>query len=75
MTDIGQVPDAREHAESLLRGMDALARRFAILQDIPLDVIDRYERLLVSAHTSNLLRISRFSNRALQEQEEGAHQF
>lgn len=52
--------------------MDALTRRFAILEGVPLDVIDRYERLLVGAHTSNLLRLSRISDRVLLRAEEGA---
>jgi len=63
--------DNREHAESLLRGMDALIRRFAVLENVPLDVVDRYERLLVSAHTSNLLRLSVLPEQVLAAVEEG----
>jgi hypothetical protein len=50
--------DTREHAESLLRGIDALTRKFAALGPVPLDVLSRYERILVAAHTSNQLRVS-----------------
>ena len=48
----------REHAESLLRGIDALTRKFAALGPVPLDVLSRYERILVAAHASNQLRVS-----------------
>jgi hypothetical protein len=48
---------AREHAESLLRGIDALSRQFAALGPVPIDVLDRYERILAAAHAANLLRL------------------
>ena len=47
----------REHAESLLRGIDALTRKFADLGIVPLDVLDRAERIAVAWHSSNLLRL------------------
>ena len=55
----------REHAESLLRGIDALTRKFAALGPVPLDVLDRAERIAVAFHVSNLERLSRVSDRAL----------
>ena len=48
----------REHAESLLRGIDALTRKFAALGPVPLDVLDRAERIIVAFHVSNQLRVS-----------------
>ena len=59
----------REHAETLLRGIDALTRKVALLDPLPLDVIDRYERILVAAHVANLLRLSTVSERVLSEME------
>ena len=55
----------REHAESLLRGIDALTRKFATIDHVPLDVLSRYERILTAAHVANLLRVSEFSNAEL----------
>ena len=55
----------REHAESLLRGIDALTRKMALLDHVPLDVLSRYERILTAAHVANLLRVSEFSNAEL----------
>ncbi len=57
----------REHAESLLRGIDALTRKFAGLGPVPLDVLDRYERVLMAAHVGNQQRVSRLSERLLLE--------
>ena len=48
----------REHAESLLRGIDALTRKFAALGPVPLDVLDRAERIIVAFHVSNQIRVS-----------------
>lgn len=59
----------REHAESLLRGIDALTRKFAALGPVPLDVLSRYERILTAAHTANLLRVDGYSRRELLESE------
>ena len=59
----------REHAESLLRGIDALTRKFAALGPLPLDVLSRYERILTAAHTANLLRVDGYSRRELLESE------
>lgn len=56
---------AREHAATLLRGIDALTRKLAAMDPLPLDVIDRYERILVAAHVANLERVARVSERAL----------
>ena len=53
--------DSREHAESLLRGIDALTRRFALIEHVPLDVLDRAERILVTWHVSNLMRLPSYS--------------
>lgn len=50
----------REHAESLLRGIDALTRKFAALEVVPLDVLDRAERIVVAWHTANLLRLPQY---------------
>ena len=50
----------REHAESLLRGIDALTRKFASLDHVPLDVLSRAERIAVAWHTSNLMRVSEY---------------
>lgn len=47
----------RERAESLVRGTEVLLRRFAELEVVPLDVLDRMERAIVEAHTANLLRL------------------
>ena len=55
----------REHAESLLRGIDALTRKFAALGPLPLDVLSRYERILTAAHAANLLRVDGYSRREL----------
>lgn len=55
----------RENAESLLRGIDALTRKFAALGPLPLDVLDRAERIAVAFHVSNLERVSRVSAEAL----------
>ena len=55
----------RENAESLLRGIDALTRKFAALGPLPLDVLDRAERIAVAFHVSNLERVSRVSDKAL----------
>ena len=52
---------SREHAESLLRGIDALTRRFALIEHVPLDVLDRAERILVAWHVSNLMRLPSYS--------------
>ena len=60
----------REHAESLLRGIDALTRKFAALGVVPLDVLDRYERILTAAHTANLLRLDDYSSADLRRAEE-----
>lgn len=57
----------REHAESLLRGIDALTRKVAALEHLPLDVLDRYERILTAAHVANQLRVARFSDAELLE--------
>jgi hypothetical protein len=51
----------REHAESLLRGIDALTRKFAALGPLPLDVLDRAERIAVAWHVSNVRRVSAMS--------------
>ena len=61
----------RDHAESLLRGIDALTRKFAALGPVPLDVLSRYERILTAAHTSNLLRVSDYTGRDLLASEVG----
>jgi hypothetical protein len=47
----------RKRAETIVRGMEVLARRFAALEVVPLDVLDRSERMLVELHTANLLRL------------------
>lgn len=59
----------KEHAESLLRGIDALTRKFAMLGPVPLDVLDRYQRILQAAHVDNQIRVSRFTERSLLELE------
>lgn len=59
--------ELRDHAESLIRGIDALTRRFASLGPVPLDLIERYERILQAAHVANLQRVSRISERLLLE--------
>ena len=59
--------DTRESAETLLRGMDALMRRFASLGPVPLDVLDRYERLRAAAHAANLLRLDDYTRQQLME--------
>lgn len=50
----------RDRAESLVRGMEVLARKFAALEAVPLDVVDRLERLIVQAHAANLLRLPQY---------------
>lgn len=62
----------RENAESLLRGIDALTRRFAALGPLPLDVLDRAERIAVAWHVSNLKRVSAVSDEALSRLEADA---
>lgn len=62
----------REHAESLLRGIDALTRKVAAMGPLPLDIVDRYERILTAAHVANLLRVSAFSDAALRESDAGS---
>lgn len=47
----------RERAESIVRGMEVLARKFANLEVVPLDVLDRAERMIVELHAANLLRL------------------
>ena len=60
----------REHAESLLRGIDALTRKFAALGPVPLDVLDRAERIAQAWHVSNIQRVSTISDEALSRLEE-----
>lgn len=55
-----EAQDHRERAEAIVCGVDALMRRFAALEVVPLDVLDRMERLIVTAHTANLLRLSQY---------------
>lgn len=62
--------DRREHAESLLRGIDALTRKFAQIPDLPLDVIDRAERIAVAWHVSNVERVASVSDAVLARLEE-----
>lgn len=50
----------RQRAESLVRGIEVLMRKFTDLQVVPLDVLDRYERAIVKAHTDNLLRLPKY---------------
>jgi hypothetical protein len=61
---------SREHAESLLRGIDALTRRFVNLPEVPLDVLDRAERIVVAWHSANLLRVACYSDERLTEADE-----
>ena len=60
---------SREHAESLLRGIDALTRKFASIESVPLDVLDRAERICIAWHTSNLLRLPSYSDDEYREAE------
>jgi hypothetical protein len=57
----------RKRAESLVRGMEVMARKFADLDVVPLDVLDRAERVIVQLHTANLLRLPTY--RSLGEDE------
>lgn len=52
--------DNRERAEQLVAGIEALFRKFGDLNVVPLDVLDRCERAVVEAHTSNLLRLTTY---------------
>ena len=61
----------REHAESIIRGIDALTRKIAAIEHLPLDVLDRYQRILTAAHVGNLLRLQDYSGRELVAAEEG----
>lgn len=61
----------RENAESLLRGIDALTRKLDLLGPLPLDVVDRYERILHASHVRNLERIATVSDAALASLHEG----
>ena len=56
-----RVEAKRQQAESLVRGMEVLAREFTALEVVPLDVLDRAERLLVELHTANLLRLEAYN--------------
>lgn len=58
---------SREHAESLLRGIDALTRKFAALGPLSLNVLDRYGRILQAAEVNLLLRVSDLSDVELVE--------
>ena len=53
----------RSTAESrLVADIEDLLGKFSALPDVPLDVLDRLERCIVKAHTSNLLRLSRYGS-------------
>lgn len=69
LINAGAGMNKREQAESLLRGMDALTRRFATIEGLPLDLLARHERILVAAHARNLVEVSRFSDAELLEAE------
>ena len=56
-----RVEAKRQQAEALVRGMEVLVREFTALEVVPLDVLDRAERLLVELHTANLLRLRTYS--------------
>ena len=59
----------REVAESLVRGIEVLMRKFEKLPAVPLDVLGRYERLVVAAHADNQLRVSGLPDKVLVEPE------
>jgi hypothetical protein len=61
----------RQHAESLLRGLEVLVERLANpALPLPLDLLSRYERALVDGHRSNLLRLTVIEERLLAQPEE-----
>ncbi len=53
---------ARERADELVTGIEALLGKFSALPAVPLDVLDRLERAIVQAHTANLVRLPTYSN-------------
>jgi hypothetical protein len=61
----------RGRAIELVQGIEALTGRLAELPVIPLDVLDRYERLIVAAHASNLLRLPGYGDLILDRFETG----
>lgn len=57
--------EKRERIEGILSGIEALTAKLEGIGDIPLDLVDRYERTIVTAHVANLKRLSKVSERAL----------
>lgn len=66
---IDKAEEHRAQAESLVRGAEVLMRKIAELDVMPLDVLSRYERAVMKAHTTNLLRVSTYTDKALVEDE------
>ena len=58
---LSRAADHRERAESLVHTMEVLSAKLAAMDNVPLDVIDRFERCVVAAHTANLLRLPAYS--------------
>ncbi len=55
----------RRRAADLVTGIEALAVKLNALPVVPLDLIERYERLIVEAHVANIKRVSGYSRAAL----------
>lgn len=52
----------RKRSSELVDGIEVLMRKLDMIPAIPLDVLDRYERLIVRAHTANLLRLPTYGS-------------